>query len=97
VTRRQCLEVLAVAGATNINDWASRTSPLSRSSGRAEPAFLSGLALKGATLSRAKDMADEDGWVGLTWNHPLMYEQNFAPRGSIARVFQIGRCGRRRS
>jgi hypothetical protein len=26
-------------------------------------------------------MADEDGWVGLTWNTPIMYDQNFALAG----------------
>jgi hypothetical protein len=38
--------------------------------------------LKGAyTLSEAKDMADEDGWTGLTWNHPMKYDDNFALAG----------------
>ncbi len=48
--------------------------------------------LKGAyTLSRAKNMADEDGWVGLTWNHPLKYEDNFALTGfDRTHVFQMG-------
>ena len=46
--------------------------------------FRNGLMLKGAyTLSKAKDMttSGEDGWVGLTWNHPLKYDDNFAHRG----------------
>ncbi len=73
----------AVAGTTAINDWAARTKSryhaLQVSVNRP---FRGGLALKGAyTLSRAKNMADEDGWVGLTWNTPLMYDQNFALAG----------------
>ena len=46
--------------------------------------FRNTLALKGAyTLSRAKNMTnnDEDGWTALTWNTPLMYDQNFALAG----------------
>ena len=36
-------------------------------------------------------MADEDGWVGLTWNTPLMYDQNFALAGfDRPHVFQMG-------
>jgi hypothetical protein len=36
-------------------------------------------------------MADEDGWVGLTWNSPLMYDQNFALSGfDRTHIFQIG-------
>ena len=46
--------------------------------------FRNTLALRGAyTLSRAKNMTnnDEDGWTALTWNTPLMYDQNFALAG----------------
>jgi hypothetical protein len=76
-------QYFAVAGTTAINDWAARTKSryhaLQVSVNRP---FRNGLALKGAyTLSRAKNMADEDGWVGLTWNTPLMYDQNFAVAG----------------
>ena len=36
-------------------------------------------------------MADEDGWVGLTWNSPLMYDQNYAIAGfDRTHVFQMG-------
>src|SRR5207302_5571439 len=54
--------------------------------------FRSGLALKGAyTLSKAQDMADEDGWVGLDYNSPLVYNQNFALSGfDRTHVFQMG-------
>ena len=71
-----------MAGTTAINDWAGRTK--SRYHGlqiEINRPFRNGLMLKGAyTFSRAKDMTTngEDGWVGLTWNHPMMYDQNFA-------------------
>ena len=82
-----------VAGTTAINDWAARTK--SRYHGlqlSVNRPFQNGLLLKGAyTLSRAKNMADEDGWVGLTWNHPLMYDQNFALAGfDRTHVLQMG-------
>jgi hypothetical protein len=43
--------------------------------------FRQGLMIKGTyTYSQAKDMTTngEDGWVGLTWNHPMVYDKNFA-------------------
>ena len=48
--------------------------------------------LKGAyTLSEAKNMADEDGWVGLTWNHPMKYDDNFALAGyDRTHIAQLG-------
>jgi hypothetical protein len=86
-------QYFAQAGTTAINDWGARTKSrykaLQVSLNRP---FRSGLALKGAyTLSKAQDMADEDGWVGLTWNSPLMYNQNFALAGfDRTHVFQMG-------
>ena len=86
-------QYFAVAGTTDITDWAARTKARYHALqvGLNRP-FRNGLALKGAyTLSRAKDMADEDGWVGLTWNTPLMYDQNFALSGfDRTHIFQIG-------
>ena len=36
-------------------------------------------------------MADEDGWTGLTWNHPLKYDDNFALAGyDRTHVAQLG-------
>jgi hypothetical protein len=36
-------------------------------------------------------MADEDGWVGLTWNHPMKYEDNFALAGfDRTHIAQLG-------
>jgi outer membrane receptor protein involved in Fe transport len=72
----------AVAGTTSINDWAGRTkSRYHAFQIEMNRGFSDGLMLKGAyTLSRAKDMTTggEDGWTGLTWNHPMMYDRNFA-------------------
>jgi Carboxypeptidase regulatory-like domain/TonB dependent receptor len=83
----------AVAGSTAINDWAARTRSRYHSLQIAlNRPFKSGIMLKGAyTLSRAKGMADEDGWTGLTWNHPMMYEENFALTGfDRTHIFQMG-------
>src|SRR5262249_10458995 len=73
----------AVAGSTAINDWGARTRARYNSLQVAiNRPFQRGLLLKGAyTLSKAKDMADEDGWVSLTWNHPLKFQDNFALAG----------------
>jgi hypothetical protein len=84
-----------VAGTTAINDWAARTK--SRYHGlqmSVNRPFKSGVAIKGAyTFSRAKNMTrnDEDGWTDLTWNHPEMYDRNYARAGfDRPHVFQIG-------
>jgi hypothetical protein len=82
-----------VAGTTAINDWASRTK--SRYHGlqiAVNRPFTKGLLLKGAyTLSRSKNMADEDGWVGLEYTHPMVYDRNFALAGfDRTHVFQMG-------
>ncbi|MBS1791355.1 MAG: TonB-dependent receptor [Acidobacteria bacterium] len=87
------LKYFSVAGTTAINDWGARTKARYNSLQVAiNRPFKDGLLLKGAyTLSKAKDMADEDGWVGLTWNHPLKYNDNFALSGfDRTHVFQIG-------
>jgi len=72
-----------VAGTTAVTDWASRTG--ARYHGlqvAVNRRPQNGLMVKGAyTLSRARNMADEDGWVGLMWNHPLMYDENFSLAG----------------
>ncbi len=83
----------AVAGTTAINDWGARTKSRYQSlQVSVNRPFSTGLMLKGAyTLSKAKNMADEDGWVGLTWNHPLMYDSNFALAGfDRTHIFQMG-------
>jgi hypothetical protein len=83
----------ALAGTTTINDWGARTrsryNSLQVSINRP---FKNELMLKGAyTLSKAKNMADEDGWTGLTWNHPLKFEDNFALAGfDRTHIFQMG-------
>jgi hypothetical protein len=83
----------AVAGSTAINDWGARTRSRYHSlQVSLNRPFQKGLMLKGAyTLSAARGMADEDGWVGLTWNHPLMYEENYSLTGfDRTHVLQMG-------
>ena len=87
------LPYFAQAGTTAITDWAARTKSRYHALQVAiNRPFKNGLALKGAyTLSRAKNMADEDGWTGLTWNSPLMYDQNYALAGfDRTHIFQMG-------
>jgi hypothetical protein len=44
--------------------------------------FKAGLLLKGAyTLSKAENEADDDGWVGLSYNTPSELDRNFATAG----------------
>ena len=86
-------QFFAVAGSTAINDWASRTK--SRYHGlqiAINRPFSNGLLLKGAyTLSRSKNMADEDGWQALDYNSPLVYDLNYALAGfDRTHVFQMG-------
>ena len=76
-------------------DWAARTK--SRYHGlqvAVNRPLRSGLLLKGAyTFSRSQNMSrnDEDGWTDLTWNTPLMYDQNYAIAGfDRPHVFQMG-------
>ncbi|MBX3276424.1 MAG: TonB-dependent receptor [Acidobacteria bacterium] len=83
----------SVAGNTAINDWGARTRSRYNSLQVAiNRPFTKALMLKGAyTLSKARNMADEDGWVGLTWNHPLKFEDNFALAGfDRTHIFQMG-------
>lgn len=87
------LKYFALAGTSGINDWGSRTRARYHALQVAiNRPFSKGLMLKGAyTLSKAKDMADEDGWTGLTWNHPLKFEDNFALGGfDRTHIFQMG-------
>lgn len=87
------LKYFAQAGATAINDWGARTRSRYHALQVAiNRPFSKGLMLKGAyTLSKAKNMADEDGWTGLMWNHPLKFEDNFALAGfDRTHIFQMG-------
>jgi len=89
------LKYFAVAGTSAINDWASRTKNRYKGLQMAlNRPFKNGLMLKGAyTWSQAKDMTTngEDGWVGLTWNHPMKYNDNFAIAVfDRTHVFQLG-------
>jgi len=83
----------ASAGTTAINDWGSRTK--SRYKGlqfALNRPFKNGLMLKGAyTWSQARNMADEDGWTGLTWNYMPKYDDNFAIAGfDRTHMFSLG-------
>jgi hypothetical protein len=83
----------ALAGSTAINEWASRTKTRYKGMQLAvNRPFRGGLLLKGAyTLSKSENEADEDGWVGLLWNHPALLERNFALAGyDRTHVFQMG-------
>ena len=83
----------ASAGTTAINEWSAQTK--SRYKGLqigVNRPFKNGLMLKGAyTWSQSKNMADEDGWTGLTWNYLPKYDDNFAIAGfDRTHVFQMG-------
>ena len=83
----------SVAGTTDIVDWAGRTKARYNALQVAiNRPFRNGLLLKGAyTLSHAKNETDDDGWAGLTWNHPDMLYKNFATAGyDRTHVFQMG-------
>jgi hypothetical protein len=44
--------------------------------------FKKGLLLRGGyTLSKTMNMADQDGWVGLSYNSPDVFDRNYAPAG----------------
>ena len=44
--------------------------------------FKKGLLIRGAyTLGKTMNMADQDGWVGLLYNSPDVFERNYAPAG----------------
>ena len=86
-------QYFAQAGTTAINDWAARTKSRYKAlQVSVNRQFRRGLALKGAyTLSKAQNMADEDGWVGLDYNSPLVYNRSFALAGfDRTHVFQMG-------
>jgi hypothetical protein len=89
------LKFFSLAGTTAINEWASRTKSRYRGLQVAlNRPFRNGLLLKGAyTLSRSENETsnDEDGWAGLTWNHPALLERNLATAGfDRTHVFQLG-------
>jgi outer membrane receptor protein involved in Fe transport len=76
-------QLFAKAGNASILDWAARTRARYNSLQVAiNRPFKSGFLLKGAyTLSKAQNEADDDGWVGLTWNQPSQMSRNFALGG----------------
>jgi outer membrane receptor protein involved in Fe transport len=76
-------QLFAQAGNASILDWAARTRARYNSMQVAiNRPFKNGFLLKGAyTLSKAQNEADDDGWVGLTWNQPSQMSRNFALGG----------------
>jgi len=76
-------KLFAQAGNASILDWAARTkSRYNALQVAINRPFRGGLLLKGAyTLSHAKNEADDDGWVGLTWNQPSQMYRNYATAG----------------
>jgi hypothetical protein len=83
----------ASAGTTAINEWSSQTRSRYKALQIAvNRPFRNGLLIKGAyTWSQAKNMADEDGWTGLTWNYLPKYDDNFAIAGfDRTHVLQMG-------
>jgi hypothetical protein len=86
-------QYFAVAGTTGIVDWAGRTKRRYNALQVAlNRPFRNGLLLKGAyTLSEAKNETDDDGWAGLSWNHPDLLSKNFALSGEDrTHMFQMG-------
>jgi hypothetical protein len=83
----------AQAGSASILDWGNWTTNKYHSLQLAvNRPFKNGLLLKGAyTWSKAMNMADEDGWTGLSWNIPSQFDRNYA-RGGFDRthVLQMG-------
>jgi outer membrane receptor protein involved in Fe transport len=85
--------LFAVAGTTDVWEWASRTKSRYHALQVAlNRPFRSGLLLKGAyTLSRAQNETDDDGWATLSWHHPSVRDKNFALAGyDRTHVFQLG-------
>ena len=71
------------AGNADILHWAARTRSRYHSLQMAvNRPFKNGFLLKGAyTFSKAMNEADDDGWVGVTWNQPSQYHRNYAVAG----------------
>ncbi len=76
-------QLFAQAGNAAINDWAARSRSNYHSLQMAlNRPFKNGLLLKGAyTFSKALNEADDDGWVGFTWNQPSQLARNYARAG----------------
>ncbi|AMY09708.1 Outer membrane receptor for Fe3+-dicitrate [Luteitalea pratensis] len=71
------------AGTADILLWGARTKARYHSLQMAlNRPFKNGLLLKGAyTFSKALNEADDDGWVGLTWNQPSQIDRDYARAG----------------
>ena len=73
----------AQAGNAPVLLWGARTKARYHSLQMAlNRPFKNGLLLKGAyTFSKALNEADDDGWVGLSWNQPSQMHRNYARAG----------------
>jgi hypothetical protein len=73
----------AQAGNASVLLWGSRTKARYHSLQMAvNRPFKNGILLKGAyTFSKALNEADDDGWVGLSWNQPSQIHRNYARAG----------------
>jgi outer membrane receptor protein involved in Fe transport len=83
----------AQAGNANILDWGQRLRSRYHSLQVAmNRPFKRGLLLKGSyTWSKALNEADDDGWVGLTWNQPSQLHRNYALAGyDRPHMFRMG-------
>ena len=78
---RRPAQFFAVAGTTDISDWARRTKRRYNALQIAlNRPYKNGLLLKGAyTLSKAKNETDEDGWASLPVEPPLEARRQLRP------------------
>jgi hypothetical protein len=86
-------QYFAVGGTSSVLDWGARTKRRYNALQVAiNRPYKNGLLLKGAyTLSKAQNETDDDGWAGLTWNHPIKLDDNFALASyDRTHVFQMG-------
>ena len=76
-------QLFARAGNADILEWAARTRARYHSLQMAvNRPFKGGFLLKGAyTFSKALNMTDDDGWVGLTWPQESQLHRNYARAG----------------
>ena len=84
----------AITGrARNINMWDSYLNSDYHSLQLAiNRSFSKGVMLKGAyTWSKAIGMADDEGWAGVAWDHPDVFDRNRARAGfDRTHMFQMG-------
>ncbi|MPY89382.1 MAG: hypothetical protein GEU99_15825 [Luteitalea sp.] len=87
---RQFFEQVGTAG---LQDWGSiLESRYHALQLQIDRPFSNGLLLKGAyTWGKSMNMADDDGWQGVSWNQPSQFDRNYARAGfDRTHVFQMG-------